>query len=195
MRGNSYGVPQWAWLSVIPTLGIIGWASPLTAAGFLFPATRWCGLLFCPLLTGALAIWPKQAAIAGVCIAAVTNLIHPAQPSPSADWKGINTHFGSIAHGAPNPLAEYQAAKKIQREALSARIGDRVSRNRRTVLDRINGCVLATNARPTQDERKNDLIGARILKTTSARQPLYDFSAELAMLTGAALPFHPACHT
>ena len=28
-------------LSVIPPIGIIGWASPLTAAGYLFPGTSW----------------------------------------------------------------------------------------------------------------------------------------------------------
>src|SRR4051812_9397706 len=34
-------------LPVLPPLGIIGFASPLTAAGLLFPRTAWCGLLAC----------------------------------------------------------------------------------------------------------------------------------------------------
>src|SRR5260370_34164789 len=37
-------VPLAYFLSVAPPLGIIGWASPLTAAGILFPGWSWVGL-------------------------------------------------------------------------------------------------------------------------------------------------------
>src|SRR5262249_49161713 len=49
-------------LTVIPPLGIIGWASPLTAAGILFPGTAWWGVLLCAVSTGALAVWPRPTA-------------------------------------------------------------------------------------------------------------------------------------
>jgi hypothetical protein len=175
-------------LTVIPPLGIIGWASPLTAAGFLFPATGWSGLLLCALLTGALAIWPKQAAIAGVCIAAAANLTHPAEPPVRADWKAINTHFGSIAHGATDFLAEYQAAEEIQREAVAARAAvivfpETVVPYWTTSTDAFWQQTLAE----LKASGKTVLIGARIPTSAPASNPVYDFSAELAILRHASL--------
>ena len=107
--------------TVIPPLGIIGWASPLAAAGILFPGTAWCGLLGCALLTGALAAWPKMAAISALAISVAASLMHPSDPRPPAGWQAIDTHFGAIAHSAPGPLAEYRAAEEIQQQALSAK--------------------------------------------------------------------------
>jgi hypothetical protein len=106
-------------LTVIPPLGIIGWASPVLAAGILFPATRWCGFLLCVALTGALAIWPRRAAMSAITIAVLANLVHPADPQPPASWVGVDTHFGPISHCVVNPSAEYRVAQQIQKEALS----------------------------------------------------------------------------
>lgn len=47
--------------SVLP-LGVIGWASPLTAAGLLFPSTAWLGLLACAGCASALGIFPRACA-------------------------------------------------------------------------------------------------------------------------------------
>src|SRR6516164_11240317 len=47
-------------LGVVPPLGLIGWASPLTAAGLLFPGTAWWGLAACTLAPGLLAVWPRS---------------------------------------------------------------------------------------------------------------------------------------
>lgn len=175
-------------LTVIPPLGIIGWASPLTAAGFLFPATGWCGLLLCMCLAGALAVWPKGAAVAGLCIAAAANLIHPAVPTGPEGWKAINTHFGGIAHGTPDPLAEYQAAEEIQREALSA--GASVIVFPETVVPYWTASTDAFWQQTLAEFRasgKTVLIGARIPQTAPAPHPLYDFSAELAALRATPL--------
>jgi hypothetical protein len=175
-------------LTAIPPLGIIGWASPLTAAGFLFPATCRCGLLFCALLTGALAIWPKQAAIVGVCIAAVANLIHPAELPIPTDWKAINTHFGSIAHSVPDPLAEYQAAENIQREALSARASVIVFPE--TVVPYWTASTdvfWQQTLAKLKASGKTVLIGARIPTSAPAPNLVYDYSAELATLRDVSL--------
>ena len=43
-------------LTVIPPVGIIGWASPLIAAGILFPGAAWWGLLLCAVQPG---LWPS----------------------------------------------------------------------------------------------------------------------------------------
>ena len=40
--------------TTIPPLGIIGFISPLTAAGYLFPSTSWAGLAAVALLPGVL---------------------------------------------------------------------------------------------------------------------------------------------
>jgi apolipoprotein N-acyltransferase len=49
----------------------------------------------------------------------LANLVHPADPQTPPGWVAVDTHFGAVSHGVPNPLAEYQAAQEIQREALS----------------------------------------------------------------------------
>jgi hypothetical protein len=45
-------IPAGLTLGIFPPLGIIGWASPVTAAGLLFPGTGWVGL------TAAIALAP-----------------------------------------------------------------------------------------------------------------------------------------
>lgn len=170
-------------LTVIPPLGIIGWVSPLTAAGFLFPATRWCGLLACVLLTGALAVWPKRAGLTFLCIAAVANLIHPIEPTAPTGWEGINTHFGSIAQEVADPFAVYRVAEQIQREALSAQASVIVFPE--TVVPYWTASTDAfwpQTLAKLKASGKTVLIGARIPRMASAPRPLYDFSAELAAL-------------
>jgi apolipoprotein N-acyltransferase len=105
-------------LTVVPPLGIIGWASPVLAAGILFPATGWCGFFLCATLTGALAVCPRRAAMAVVIVGGIANFVHPTDPQPPAGWVAVDTHFGPISHGVPNPLAEYKTAQEIQQEAL-----------------------------------------------------------------------------
>lgn len=106
-------------LSVIPPLGIIGWASPVLAAGILFPAMGWCGLLLCPALTGALTVWPRWTTAATIVAATIASLAHSADPLPPPGWVAVNTQFGDIAHHTPSPLMQYQAALQIQQEATS----------------------------------------------------------------------------
>jgi predicted amidohydrolase len=106
-------------LTIVPPLGVIGWASPVLAAGILFPATGWCGFFACVALTGALAVWPRRAAVAAIAVAGFTSLVPPTGPRPPAGWVAVDTRFGSISHDTPSPLAEYRAAQEIQREALS----------------------------------------------------------------------------
>lgn len=175
-------------LTVIPPLGIIGWASPLTAAGFLFPATGWCGLLLCMCLASALAVWPRRAMIAGVCIIAVANLIHPVALTAPTGWRAINTHFGGIAHGTPNPMAEYQAAEEIRRQALSAAsvivFPETVVPYWTASTDAFWQQTLAK----LKASGKTVLIGARIPTSGPAPNPIYDFSAELATLRSASPP-------
>lgn len=176
-------------LTVVPPLGIIGWASPLTAAGFLFPATYWCGLLVCVLLTGALAVWPKRAGVALLCIAAVANLIHPMEPTAPTGWEGINTHFGSIAQEVADPLTIYRVAEEIQHEALSAQGSVIVFPE--TVVPYWTASTDAFWQQTLAELKaagKTVVIGARIARATPASSQVYDFSTELATLSGTPLP-------
>lgn len=118
-RQALWRAPLGVTLTVVPPLGIIGWASPLMAAGFLFPAAGWFGLVACAFLSGALAAWPRNALVTGIAVSLAANLLHPANPKPPSDWAAVDTHFGAIAHRAPDPLTEFRVAEEIQRRALS----------------------------------------------------------------------------
>jgi hypothetical protein len=182
-------------LSVVPPLGIIGLASPLTAAGFLFPRTSWCGLLAGAVLSGALAAWPRRAAIAIAFLAVTTNALHFTDPEPLPGWQGVNTNFGAIAHARVNPITGYQAAQWIQQFSLSA--DARVMVFPETVVSAWTAATEAfwqqTLAR-LRASGKTILIGARL---PTGDQPLphrrYDFSADLVALRGGRpTPFRSA---
>jgi predicted amidohydrolase len=171
-------------LTVVPPLGIIGWASPVIAAGILFPATGWCGLLVCVALTGALAVWPRRAAITTVAVAGFANLVHPTDPRPPAGWVAVDTHFGSISHRTLSPIAEYRAAQEIQQEALSRRavvifFPETVVPYWTTSTDAFWEETLAA----LHASGKTIVVGARIPEPVAAGA-LADFSTSLAALRG-----------
>jgi hypothetical protein len=92
--------PYWATL-----VASFGYASPLMAAGLLFPALGWIGIAF----TSGLAsrAWPILCAVA-----VAANLTYrPA--SPPTNWIAVDTHFGPMG----SPLDEYRTAVEIQRIA------------------------------------------------------------------------------
>jgi hypothetical protein len=88
----------------LPPLGILGWASPLTAAGVLFPGLQWVGLLLAIFLLYFLAEYyrhPRKIVFLLVLSAVSSHLYVPAR---EPKWHAINTNFGSAA---PDPSAEY----------------------------------------------------------------------------------------
>ena len=52
VRTYLWRVPLALMVTIVPPLGIIGLASPVTAAGYLFPGTAWVGLAAVALLPG-----------------------------------------------------------------------------------------------------------------------------------------------
>src|SRR5665213_1138823 len=60
-------------LSAAPPLGLIGWASPLTSAGLLFPGSSWLGLAGCAFAMGALAWRPKPTILVSSTVAVGLN--------------------------------------------------------------------------------------------------------------------------
>jgi hypothetical protein len=117
--------------TIVPPLGVFGFASPLTGAGYLFPGTRWVGLVavgFLPgivLSTGAL---PLRRRCAVLCIVgtlalelAIGGRLHATgDATPFSEWTAVNTHFGDVGQ----PFSDFFAAQFVQRKAAesSARV-------------------------------------------------------------------------
>jgi hypothetical protein len=174
-------------IGVVPPLGIIGWASPLTAAGLLFPGTGWWGLAACALVPGLLAAKPRYV-IPGLAAGAVfcnARIVPVRQP---ADWVAINTHFGAIAHVQTNPTIEFAAAQSIQHAALGT--DAKVIIFPETVVPT---WTAATEEfwRPTLDRLqasgKTVVIGARLPISRERSLPIItdDFGAAVALLHGS----------
>ena len=114
-----YTVPITIVLLGVPPIGLIGVASPLIAAGMLFPGTGWVGLFITLLICGLLASYPGIGLALAIVVSVPTQLLYRAPRAPS-DWEGVSTHFGGVGLDTPNPLAEYKAAQSIQETALSS---------------------------------------------------------------------------
>jgi len=110
--------------TIVPPLGIIGLASPLTAAGYLFPRTRWIGLAAIALLpaillsTQVLGLRRRCVVLAlaiGLCTGfAVQGRIFPSgDAEPPRGWTAVNTHFGDISE----PFRAFLAAQFIQQQS------------------------------------------------------------------------------
>ena len=176
-------------LTVCPPLGIIGWASPLTAAGILFPGTGWWGLFFCAVSTGALAVWPARTAALLIALSFALNIsFHPTPPP--LEWEAVNTAFGGVAHGNTDPIAEYADAQWIQEKALTTEA--KVLIFPETVVPTWTPATdtfwqqTLDHLRPSG---KTILVGARIPIPSHDRAPArYDFAADLAVLGGERLP-------
>jgi hypothetical protein len=170
-------------LSVFPPLGIIGWASPLTAAGILFPGTAWWGILLCFAVTGALAVWPWRTAALAAGLSVACNIsFHGIQPP--RDWEAVNTAFGAIAHDNKDPIAEYRAACWIQEKALTA--AGKVLVFPETVVPMWTSATDAFWQQTLDQLRsrgKTILVGAR-LPTAAPETAAYNFSLDLAALRG-----------
>ena len=114
-------------VSIIPPLGIIGVASPLTAAGYLFPGMGWTGIAAVALLPGIVLStqrlrWHRrlilQSFVVALCIgfALECHFLHADRTQPPRGWIAVNTHFGD----ASKPFRDFRAAQFIQQKAAEA---------------------------------------------------------------------------
>jgi predicted amidohydrolase len=119
-------VPLALLATVVPPLGIIGFISPLTAAGYLFPGTAWFGLTAVALLPGillstdSLDLRRRSAVLLVVTTVAVGLAIGGRVLSPSTKsipgWMAVNTSFGDVSR----PFQAFVAARYIQSKAAAA---------------------------------------------------------------------------
>ena len=179
--------------AVVPPLGLIGWASPITAAGFLFPGTAWFGIFAVVLLCAGLCT--KSSAVYTALVATIlgvfAHLNHPGDPLRPVGWEAVDTRFGAIAHGPADPIREYIAAQAIRHRAEITRA--RVLIFPEMVVPRWTAATdlfwHQTLARLSASG-KTILVGAGLPDTSQLHKSSfslasYDFGAAAAVLRGA----------
>jgi len=118
-------------VTILPPLGIIGLASPLIGAGYLFPRTAWAGLAAVALIPGILLAVQEmelrqRCAVRGfviaLCIALTIGgrLFDSGDAKPPCRWVAVNTNFRDVSQ----PFRDFYAAQFIQQKAAesSARV-------------------------------------------------------------------------
>src|SRR6201993_1575860 len=73
-------------LLAIPPIGLIGCASPVVAAGMLFPGTAWFGLALTLLVCGLLSSYPALGLALALAFATPAHMSYRSQPAPP-DWR------------------------------------------------------------------------------------------------------------
>ena len=117
----AWRVPVATVINAVPPLGIIGWASPLTSAGLLFPGTEWLGVIATAALPGLLIARPRTTAGVAAVLIALSNFVFGGTPPAPSDWQAVDTKFGGIAHEGSSPVAQFLAAERIQELARSSK--------------------------------------------------------------------------
>jgi hypothetical protein len=105
-------------LMSVPPFGIVGWASPITAAGVLFPGWGWAGLLaaFVGLLAATTRAWPIAATVfAGAWTLSAVNWTPISAPG---GWAGIDTNFQYPATGQFADYDQHMATIALVRRAV-----------------------------------------------------------------------------
>ncbi|MDF1600345.1 conjugal transfer protein TraB [Mesorhizobium sp. YIM 152430] len=104
-------------LMSLPPFGIAGWASPITAAGVLFPGWGWFGLAATAtgLLILTTRLWPIAALTLGGSFAVSAATWTP--PNLPEGWQGINTSFQFSEAGQYADYAQHMATIAMVREA------------------------------------------------------------------------------
>jgi hypothetical protein len=105
-------------VTAVPPLGLIGWASPLTAAGVLFPGTAWLGLAATAFVPAICVTGQARIALHVALGVIVANVAYVA-PSAPPGWVGVDLSIVP-ARGRLDPMLEYAAAESIQAAAIAA---------------------------------------------------------------------------
>lgn len=106
---------------ILPPLGLIGFISPLTGAGYLFPGTGWAGLTATGLLPGIVLAFDRSTfGRSRVCLCLVFSVVITLgvgshcfgrqEVKPPANWEAVNTDFGDLSQ----PFQDFVAAQAIQ---------------------------------------------------------------------------------
>jgi len=113
--------------AILPPLGLVGFISPLTGAGYLFPGTGWAGLIATSLLPGiVLALANSTIGRSRVCLClafsavialgVVSHCFNRHEAKPPANWEAVNTNFGDLSR----PFQDFVAAQSIQKRVTAS---------------------------------------------------------------------------
>ncbi|MCX6593140.1 MAG: hypothetical protein NTZ56_16610 [Acidobacteria bacterium] len=116
-QGVRWRIPTALVFSAIPPIGIIDWASPLTAAGLLFPNLGLAGVFATGMLAVTLSARKWTFTTALLAFSLMCNTVYRQPPTPIG-WVGIDTEFGNI-NDPRNPMLEFTAAERIQQMVIS----------------------------------------------------------------------------
>ena len=101
-------------LNALPPIGLIGWESPLNAAGVFFPNSGWIGLGLTVVAIALLADLPqrRQRRSVGLLFLALTAIplnvgYRPLPPPP--DWLGVDTRIPPARWNVGREIANWQA--------------------------------------------------------------------------------------
>lgn len=115
--------------TIVPPLGIIGLASPVMGAGYLFPGAHWFGLAAVGLLPGIVLSSQVLARFRSVfCLAVAAciavgvgaRILYARDAHSPAGWIAVDTHFGDVSR----PFRDFAAAQFVQKRAaeITARV-------------------------------------------------------------------------
>jgi hypothetical protein len=116
--GRFLSVPLALAATSLPPLGLIGWASPLTCAGILFPGSGWGGIFALLLLPGMIARYPRWGLLLTGTLVVFTNTTYPGDRMPPTGWEAVDTRFGSSELEFSDAVREFQNAERIEERAL-----------------------------------------------------------------------------
>ena len=186
-------VPLGLLASIVPPLGLIGWASPTVAAGLLFPATGYAGFVVTLFIPGCLAVFPKLTIVCAAVLALGCNVVHPRSPEAPTGWHGIDTQYGGVAHERVDPVREYEVAEDLKARAVASKASVIVFPE--SVLPRwtpASDLFWADTIDALRSSGKIVVIGA--IAPTHTPHSDYDFPASLAALHHApAVRRDPGC--
>ena len=100
-------------LTALPPLGLIGWESPLNAAGVFFPNTEWIGLALTAVAIALLADLPRRHLHSSVgllflALAALPLNIGYCPLPPPPDWLGVDTHIPPARWNVGREITNWQ---------------------------------------------------------------------------------------
>ncbi len=110
-------IPVLLLVLILPPVGLVGWAHPLSVTGWLMPGFGWVGLVlavvFMMLLSYKAPV--RNGLIAVVPMMFVSVLLFEPVREP-VQWQGYNTHFhfGASRHVIQNPMQDIQRHWALQ---------------------------------------------------------------------------------
>jgi hypothetical protein len=91
---RALGVVGALFLTAFPPIGVVGWASPLTAAGVLFPGWGWVGLAGTVIVIEIMALCDWRLLLVGTGVIAAWAVLLRGPAPTIAGWEGVNTCGG-----------------------------------------------------------------------------------------------------